>query len=233
MGADLSATASATAEASAKAAVAPVICMITDRHRVGGEDMLVRRVEAAARAGVHLIQIRERDLDGGPLLRLVRRCVEVTRSTGARILVNDRVDIALSAGAHGVHLRGDSISATRLRSISPPGFIVGRSVHARVEAMNVSSAGGLDYLVFGPVFSTASKPHSTPAGVHALADVLAATPIPVLAIGGITRETLRSTARAGAAGFAAIGLFADGDDQHLLSLVSAASRAFDTPPVGP
>ena len=191
----------------------PVVCLITDRHRlaVPGEEGVAAQVADAARAGVHLVQIRERDLEGAGLLRLVRRCVDATGGSSTRVLVNDRLDVALAAGAHGVHLRGDSMPAARIRSMVPAGFLIGRSVHDAEEARRVSATGGLDYLVFGPVFETLSKPGRPAAGLDALHAVVRATTVPVLAIGGIAIDHVAAVIEAGAAGFAAIGLFA-GDD---------------------
>ena len=209
----------------------PVVCMITDRHRAGGEEVLLRRVAEAAHAGVHLVQVRERDLDGGPLTRFVQRCVSAVQSTRTRIIVNERLDVALAAGAHGVHLRGNSMPARRVRSMTPSGFLVGRSVHTREETIQMATDGGLDYLIFGAVFPTASKPAQASAGADVLAEVVAVTPIPVLAVGGITTETAAALAHSGAAGFAAIGLFLDGDEQSLHASVSKTSLAFDTPAV--
>lgn len=198
----------------------PVLCLVTDRHRfarlrsssVGAtseEDALVGCVAAAARAGVDLIQVRERDLDGGALTRLVHRCVEAVAGTRARVLVNDRVDVALAARAHGVHLPGHGVPAARLRGIVPRGFLIGRSVHHATEAARVVEEGGLDYLVFGTVFATASKAGVAPSGVDGLAAAVAAVPLPVLAIGGISLERAAEIARSGAAGVAAIAMFAD------------------------
>jgi thiamine-phosphate pyrophosphorylase len=193
--------------------VTPVVCLITDRARVaGGADGLVACVGRASRAGVHLIQVRERDLDGAPLTALVRRCVDAVAGTGARVLVNDRLDVAMAAGAHGVHLRGDSLPASAVRAICPPGFLVGRSVHALDEAVEAARDGGLDYLLFGTVFDTASKPGRPPAGASALARVVASTRTPVLAVGGVTPDNVSEVAAAGAAGFAAIGMFATGSE---------------------
>jgi thiamine-phosphate pyrophosphorylase len=205
--------------------------MITDRRRLheGSADALVRHVGAAARAGVHLVQVRERDLEARALTDLVARCVEAVAATRTRILVNDRVDVALAAGAHGVHLRGDSVAAARVRALVPSPFVIGRSVHARAEAVQASEDGGLDYLLFGTVFATGSKPGVAGVGAAALADVAAATPVPVLAIGGLTIETLPHVAGTGAAGFAAIGLFAGTNPDRLQVVVHQASSAFDTP----
>jgi thiamine-phosphate pyrophosphorylase len=207
--------------------VTPVICLITDRTRgAGGADGIVERVAWAARAGVHLVQVRERDLDGGPLTALVRRCVEAVRGSRARVLVNDRLDVALAAGAHGVHLRADSMPASRVRALCPPGFVVGRSVHACAEAVEAVAGGGLDYLMFGTVFPTLSKPGRAPAGSSSLADVAAASGVPVLAVGGISPDNLGEVAAAGAAGFAAIGLFAVSSEAALAGSVAAATAAF-------
>jgi thiamine-phosphate pyrophosphorylase len=190
------------------------------------EDALVAAVAAAARAGIDLVQVRERDLDGGALVRLVSRCVDAARHTRTRVLVNDRVDVAIAAGAHGVHLRGDSVPAPRVRAVVPPGFLIGRSIHSREEAARVSVEGGLDYLTFGTVFSTTSKPDVTPAGVQSLIDVASASPLPVLAIGGITCETIRALGRTGAAGIAAIGVFADTPLDQLPRTISELVHAF-------
>lgn len=202
--------------------------MITDRRRLGSdwEPALVDRVAAAALAGVHLIQVREHDLDGRALTRLVERCLLAVRGTGARVVVNDRLDVALATGAHGVHLRGDSAPGLRVRAIVSRAFLVGRSVHAREEAERV--ADGLDYFVYGSVFETRSKPGASASGTRMLAEVTAATTRPVLAVGGITAGRVAEVARAGAAGFAAMGLFADCPLDALQVIVRAASMAFDT-----
>ena len=206
--------------------------MITDRRRYGSdwEDALVDRIAAAARAGVHLVQIRERDLDGGPLTRLVLRCVDAVHGTRTRLLVNDRADVALAGRAHGVHLPGNAVPASRVRAIVPPGFLVGRSVHEVQEVQGVQEVqDDLDYLIFGTVFETASKPGAPAAGVQMLARAAAATTRPVLAVGGVTLDRLAEVGRAGAAGFAAIGLFAACSSEDLQVLVGQASMAFDTP----
>jgi thiamine-phosphate diphosphorylase len=186
----------------------------------------VASVAAAARAGIDLVQVRERDLDGGTLVRLVARCLDALRHTRTRVLVNDRVDVAMAAGAHGVHLRGDSVPAPRVRAVAPRGFLIGRSIHSREEAARVSAEGGLDYLMFGTVFPTTSKPDVAPAGVQALADVASASPLPVLAIGGITCETIRGLERSGAAGIAAIGMFTDTPLEQLPRTISELVDAF-------
>jgi thiamine-phosphate diphosphorylase len=189
----------------------PVVCLITDRRQlaISTEDGVVAQVAAASKTGVHLVQIRERDLDGRALLQLVRACVAAVRTTSTRVIVNERVDVALAAGAHGVHLRGDSMPAARVRTMVPPSFLIGRSVHDADEAARVAEDGGLDYLVFGPVFDTSSKPGCPAAGVEALRAVVSRTVLPVLAVGGVTHDRVATVTAAGAAGFGAISLFAD------------------------
>ena len=190
---------------------------------------LVERVRMAAQSGVHLVQVRQPDYDSRDLARLVEAAVHAVRGTRARVLVNDRFDVALAADAHGVHLRGDGIPALRVRAFAPTGFMVGRSVHSAEEARQVTREGGLDYLIFGTVFTTASKPGRRGTGLAPLAAACADLPLPVLAIGGMTEDRLGDVARSGAAGFAAINLFADCDPALLISIVERAARAFDTP----
>jgi thiamine-phosphate diphosphorylase len=182
---------------------------VTDRRRHGTswQEALVARVREAARAGVHLIQVRERDLDGGPLARLVASCVEAVRGTRARVLVNDRLDVALAAGAHGVHLRADSFGARRVRAAVPSPFLIGRSVHSLAEAVAAAEDGATDYLIFGTVFETSSKPGQAASGLTALATVATATRLPVLAIGGITTARIGEVMAAGASGVAGISMF--------------------------
>jgi thiamine-phosphate diphosphorylase len=212
--------------------VGPVVCMITDRRRLGphAEEALIRRIGLAARAGIHLIQIRERDMSDGALLALVQQALAAVRGTRARVLVNDRLDVALAAGAHGVHLRGDSVPAARVRTVTPPAFLIGRSVHARDEVAALSEEGAVDYLLFGTVFVTASKPSQAATGVGGFATAATASArIPVLAVGGMTLESARRLAGTGSAGFAAIGQFSDGPEADLAATVTAALAAWDNP----
>lgn len=208
----------------------PVVCMVTSP---AGEpvalDALVERVAVAAHAGVHLVQVRQLHLDGGPLMDVVRRCLDAVRGTATRVVVNDRVDVAVTAGAHGVHLRGQSMPAMRVREVVSPGFLIGRSVHSQEEARTAVAAGGLDYLIAGTIFETLSKPGIASVGVGLLSVIVQAVPIPVLAIGGVTLDTIPAVASSGAAGFAAIGLFEQDEPAVLRQVVQLASRWCDTP----
>jgi len=193
------------------------LCLVTDRRRLRGQETvsfeaarlsLIEQARSAIDAGVDLIQLRERDLEARDLAALAADLVGFSRSTPTRVVVNDRLDVALAAGADGVHLRSDSIPAAALRRIAPPGFIVGRSVHGVDEAL---AAGGVDYLVAGTVFPTVSKsgPHQL-LGLDGLRAIVASVEVPVLAIGGVGLEQLGQIADTEAAGVAAIGLFLDG-----------------------
>jgi thiamine-phosphate diphosphorylase len=121
------------------------------------------------------------------------------------------------------------MAAPRVRAVAPPAFVIGRSVHSVDEAVAAERDGGLDYLLFGTVFPTASKPGAAAAGVETLARACAAVALPVLAIGGMTASTLAAVARAGAAGFAAIGLFGNAALDAMPQAIEQAYAAFDTP----
>ena len=216
-----------------------MISLISDRrHWAAAPDALDRVVSlarAAARAGVDVIQIRERDLSTSALVRLTARCIAAAEGTTARVVVNDRIDVALAAGAHGVHLRGDSFEARRARDLLPAGALVGCSVHTAAEAAAVAREGGVDYLIFGTLFPTPSKHGPYPlATISELTAACAAARgiVPVLAIGGMTIERAGAAVRAGAAGIAAISLFIPPDgtslEVHVQSVVTALRRVFDT-----
>ena len=182
---------------------------VTDRRRfdLTPTDLVVRASRAAQR-GVNVVQVRERDLDSGALAVLVADVVRAVAGTHTKVVVNDRADVAIAAGAHGVHLRGDSFAAARIRVIAPAGFIVGRSVHSSAEIEAASGEGGCDYLMFGTVFASAGKPHGHPvAGLDALRAACRQTRLPVIAIGGIDESRLEAIEKTGAAGFAAVGMF--------------------------
>ncbi len=200
-------------------------------------DAVVAQVGEAARSGVDLVQVREGSLPPAALAELVGRCLQVARGSRTRVVVNDRLDVALAVAADGVHLRGDSLDPARVRSLVPAGFLVGRSVHDRQEALDMEAASSIDYLMFGTVFPTASKPPGhVCAGADELDRVARAVRIPVLGIGGIGARTLPAVVGTGAAGFAAIDFFAGRDpDAEMPRSVSAAvalaRRAYEREPM--
>ena len=155
------------------------------------------------------------------------------RGCHAKVLVNDRADVALACGAHGIHLRSDSIAAPRIRALLGRDAVVGRSVHSADEASAVAKSGGLDYLVFGTLFPTPSKAGSERlATLDELTLACRASGLPVLAIGGMTIERAAAAVRAGAAGIAAIRLFVppmdEPHDRYHQALVKSLRRTFDT-----
>ena len=211
----------------------PIWCMVTDRARTGiSEDSrlegVLDLVRNAGSAGVDLVQIRENDLSDQALLEVVRRAVEITRQTSTRIIVNDRVDVAIAAGAAGVHLKSDSFDLKRIVDLVPPGWTIGCSVHGVEEAIKVTSSGLMDYVILGTIFQTLSKPSVSAVGLDVLEDVARSVRVPVLAIGGITVDRVENIAASGAAGAAAIGLFADAGQsaKSFRVLVERLKRSF-------
>ena len=213
-----------------------LLYLITDRRaflrsaEITHDDLPRLQLEAiakAAQAGCQLIQIREKDMNAKALGAFTRAAVELARPRGARVLVNDRLDVAMSAGADGVHLRASSIPAREVRAAAAQrglkDFLIGVSTHSIAEA-RLAEEGGADFIVCGPVYDTPSKrEYGAPLGLDAFAEIRSAAQIPVLALGGITLSNYREPLRRGAAGVAAIGLFTDLDniEQNIRSILNA------------
>lgn len=189
---------------------------VSQKIRAPAAYALLETVRKAAAAGIDWVQIREKDLEARTLADLVRLAVADTRETGASILVNDRLDVALAAGAAGVHLGETSLPVETVaewrRSSGRTHFRIGASCHS-FEAASKAERAGADYILFGPVFATPSKAaFGAPQGIERLGEVCRALRIPVLAIGGVTIENTASCVAAGAAGVAAIRLFQESED---------------------
>jgi len=207
----------------------PVVCYVTDRRSLplavssDAIPMLLQTVEAVASAGVDWIQLREKDLCGRESLDLARAALHAirTRVPRTRILINDRVDVALAAGAGGVHLSENGFSVPEARRLCARleqqsgnrlDFLIGVSCHSLGAALG-AARDGADYIYFSPIFHTPSKAfYGPPQGVERLRQVCRAVSIPVIAIGGITLENVASCYTAGAAGAAAIRLFQESPD---------------------
>lgn len=211
-----------------------MLCYVTDRVALGaagGDALIFAAIRRAIAAGVDWVQIREKDLPAPALQELTRAAVAAA-GRSARILVNDRLDVALAAGAAGVHLGSESVPVAevarwRRDGNAPRGFLIGRSCHQLAEALDAERAGA-DYVFLGPVFATPSKvAYGAPQGITPLAETCRAVRIPVLAIGGISEENAVECFRAGAAGIAAIRLFQQAGDlpaitTHLRGIAATA-----------
>jgi thiamine-phosphate pyrophosphorylase len=177
--------------------------LITDR--AASPRPPVEVVEECLGAGLRAVQLREKDLEARDLLALADALREATARHAARLLVNDRADVALAARADGVQRTHTSLPVSALRGIAPAGFLVGASVHSVAEARDAAGQGA-DFIVFGPVYDTPSKRrYGPPQGLAALEAVAGAVAPPVLAVGGLTPARVAEVLAAGAAGVAVIG----------------------------
>lgn len=179
-----------------------------------------------ARHGVDMLQIRRRKLSARELLAVCRRLRTATAATGCRLLLNDRVDIALAAGLDGVHLRSAGLPVRRIRSLVPPDFIIGRSTHSLEEALRAEEEGA-DFITLSPIFDTPSKRGIlAPLGLKSLQMAADRVKIPVFALGGIDIGNARHVLASGVAGLAGIRLFHNESDLDRLV-------AMKRPPGGP
>jgi thiamine-phosphate pyrophosphorylase len=199
---------------------------VTDRRTLAGGasiGALLERIREAVAAGVDWVQIREKDLPARELLALVREAVAVG---AARVIVNDRADVALAAGAAGVHLGHASVPVAEVAkwrraagNAVPADFLIGVSCH-RLKGAREAEKSGASYTYFGPIYETPSKiPFGKPHGAAELAEVARAVRIPVIAIGGMNEGNAAECVRAGAAGIAAIRLIQDAPDRGALKAV--------------
>lgn len=179
----------------------PTLSLVTDRSYATTRS-LATLVAAAVLGGVDLVQLREKDLPGGDLLALANDIRESTADGKALFIVNDRVDVALAAGADGVQLGEDAMPVEAVRRIAP-GLLIGRSVHS-VEGAQEAEAQGADFLVVGTIFPTGSKTDIEPAGPGLLERIATSVSLPFLAIGGVTSRNVSQVMAAGATGAAVI-----------------------------
>lgn len=193
-------------------ATGPIVCLVTAGEcspstYISSSERIFDLVRAAVAAGVDLIQIREKYLSGKLLFALTQGVVDIARTASTKVLLNDRLDIALAAGADGVHLTATSIPVAAARRASSDDLIIGASTHSVAE-IREAYRGGADFVIFGPVFPTPGKQS---VGIEALATACESADIAVLAIGGVDESNLEQIFAAGAAGFAAIRALNDVD----------------------
>lgn len=180
------------------------LCLITDRKLVTCHSSLVTAVEEALKGGVKALQLREKDLGTRKLLDMAYRMRELTGKYKAKLFINDRVDIALSVEADGVHLGQNSIPPHAVRKIVKDKFIIGVSAHS-IEEAKQAEEGGADFITLGPVYKTPSKlKYGQPLGVDIIRKAKDEISIPVFAIGGIKQDRIKEVMDAGADGIALI-----------------------------
>lgn len=167
-------------------------------------------VEQACRQGIRAVQLREKDLGGRALFALAGELREITRKWEAKLIINDRTDVALAVGADGVHCRETGMSPGKIKNLQPS-MIVGSSVHSPGAARRAEKEGA-DFLLFGPVFYTASKSkYGPPQGIAALQEVAESAAVPVFAVGGVTPGRAPECRSAGAYGVAGISSIMSAD----------------------
>lgn len=193
--------------------------LITDQGICAGSG-LVETVMAAVRGGVTMVQLRDKHASDGELIDQARRLKAALAGSGVPLIINDRLDVALAAGADGLHMGQDDGDVAMARAALGSEAILGLSVQNQAQMMRVD-AEHLDYLGLGPVFATPSKhDHAEPLGFEGLASLVAASPLPTVAIGGLKAEHAAATRQAGAEGLAVISAICDAADPE------AAARAF-------
>ena len=184
----------------------PCLCLVTDR-KVVDEGTLIERVSEAVAGGVNMVQLREKDLPGQQLLNLALDIKQEIKGR-AMLIVNERADVAVAAGADGLQLGEQALPLAAARQIVGPQALIGRSIHSPEGAIK-AQAEGADYLVVGPIYATGSHPQTVPAGPQLLKQVaqlpeIRSVSLPLIGIGGITAENLGEVILAGASGVAVI-----------------------------
>jgi thiamine-phosphate pyrophosphorylase len=177
--------------------------LVTDRQQTGGRP-LDQVVEEALAGGVRAVQLREKDLPARVFLQWAEKMRALTSRYGARLLINDRLDICLAVGADGVHLRADSLPVPVARRILGLDRLIGQSAHSVSEVIEAEREGA-DFVVLGPIYDTPSKRSmGRPLGLSAIRSAASQVSIPVFAIGGIRLERILEVIQCGGQGVAVI-----------------------------
>ncbi len=184
---------------------------VTDRAWAADEDALMDQIAAAIDGGAGIVQLREKHLDHDAFLREAQRFVALCREKGVVSIINDAVDIAAAVGADGVHVGQSDLAAGRAREVLGPDKLIGVSAHSVEEAL-AAQAAGADYLGVGAAFVTGTKADAAPISRDTIRAITAAVDIPVVAIGGISRDNITELAGCGLDGVAVVSaLFAQKD----------------------
>jgi len=179
------------------------VYLITDRN-IDREENIFENVRKAIEAGIRAVQLREKDLEIAELIDYAYELRKTTYFYSAKLIINERVDVALAVGADGVHTGYSGIPVRAVRKIVPVGFMVGVSTHGIEEAIKAEEDGA-DFITCGPVFGTPSKrKYGAPIGVDRLKEVVNRVDIPVFALGGIKESNIAEVMGAGAYGVSMI-----------------------------
>lgn len=202
----------------------PCLCLVTDRRVVRDNDDLAARVAAAVAGGVDLVQLREKDLPGGQLLKLAA-ALEERIGGRAQLIINERVDVAAALPAAGVQLGEDALPVAAARRLLGQDVLLGRSVHSLAGAKE-AVADRADFLIAGTMYASRSHPGEPPAGPELIRQIAAVTDTPILGIGGITPDNVGAAMQAGASGVAVItDILAATDPEQAAARLKAAMRA--------
>ena len=186
----------------------PTLCLVTDRRQTGDRP-LEEVVSRALDGGVNVVQLREKDLPAGALLKAALALRRITAGR-ALLFVNDRVDVALACGADGVQLGEEALPVAAARKAGP-GLLVSRSIHD-AEGARRAQHDGADMIVAGTIYPSASHPGARAAGIELLERLRESASVPYIAIGGVTADNAAAAIAAGASGVAVIGAIARSDD---------------------
>lgn len=179
----------------------------------GWPDPPDEQCRAGLEGGAGVVQLRLKEYSRGRIFEVAERLRAMTRAAGAKFIINDHADIAAAVDADGVHLGQDDLPIGEARKVVGPHRIIGISTHSLEQALSAYRAGA-DYIGFGPVFPTATKDAGAPRGVDTLREVVASVPIPVVAIGGISRKNITQVMATGACGAAVISDIARSSDMR-------------------
>lgn len=199
--------------------------LITDPSLCEGQG-LVETVAAAVRGGVTVVQLRDKHASDDEMIQQARRIKQAIAGSGVPLIINDRLEVALASGADGLHIGQDDGDVATARRALGPDALFGLSVQRldQLTRLDTEAVNDLNYLGLGPVFATATKgDHATPIGLDGLAALVAASPLPSVAIGGLKREHVEAVRRAGADGLAVVSAICGTPDPE------AAARAFAVP----
>jgi thiamine-phosphate pyrophosphorylase len=202
--------------------------LITDRLNLPAGKNLFTQVEAALRGGVRTVQLREKDLSAQALLPLAQKMRELTRQYDAKLLINREIDVAITVGADGVHLGGDSLSVREARKRLGPDRLIGVSTHA-IEEIHRAERDGADFVTFGPVYATPSKlKYGQPVGLERLSAAVerGETSLPVFALGGVSAKRIPDLIACGCRHVACIGaiLFAEDVEMQTEAILGQLPR---------